>query len=106
MKLWLDDVRTPPDAGWVWVKDAPACIQALQAGVFQHLSLDHDLGPEEAGTGYAVLCWMEEEVHEGRRVAPRNMVVHSANPVGRGRMIALIARIQAMVPARRAAMTV
>lgn len=80
----------------------------LLTGFVEEASLDHDLGAcskcmegyedaeawldrheyrsmpncEHFGTGYTLLCWMEEN-HVWPRMKPR---VHSANPVGRRRM--------------------
>jgi hypothetical protein len=84
-KLWLDDIRTPPD-GWTWVKTASDAIAALERGNVVEISLDHDLGDDVAyGTGYDVVCWIEEAVVT-RYFLPPNMAVHSANCVGVARM--------------------
>ena len=82
--LYLDDERkTPP--GWECAKTAQDAILLLQEGTFTHVSLDHDLGPSEAGTGYDVACWIEEQAMNG--TLPKLVCfVHSANPVGRQRM--------------------
>lgn len=85
MKLWLDDVRPPP-FGWEWVKTAAQAIYWLQKGVVEEASLDHDLGSADAQTGYEVACWIEAAVvHDQDFVLPK-VTIHSANPVGRGRM--------------------
>lgn len=90
MKLYLDDERpTPP--GWHRAYTAPEAIAMLQTGKVTHLSLDHDLGPPEAGTGYDVCLWIENKVQEqafdfDNPFIPPVMVAHSANPVGRKRM--------------------
>ncbi|MHA4848749.1 cyclic-phosphate processing receiver domain-containing protein [Rhodococcus sp. MSC1_016] len=74
MRLWVDDLRTPPD-GWEWAKTSAAAIARLDAGGVEQLSLDHDLGGDD--TTRPVVLWMCE--HE---VWPREIRVHSANPVG------------------------
>lgn len=28
-KLWLDDVRPPPDLSWTWINNAPAAYNAV-----------------------------------------------------------------------------
>ena len=61
MKVFLDDERPTPD-GWVRAFTAPEAIELLKTGKVTHLSLDHDLGPQEAGTGYDVCLWVEEKV--------------------------------------------
>lgn len=100
MKLWLDDVREPwryGCVGWQWARTAKEAIEFLQTGKVTQASLDHDLAPEHypwsgvpleqcQGTGYDVVCWMEEN-----SMWPKDGVVcHSQNPVGRARMEAVI----------------
>lgn len=70
---------------------APEAIELLKTGKVTHLSLDHDLGPAEAGTGYDVCLFVEQKVFEKsfdfkNPFVPPVMTVHSANPVGRQRM--------------------
>lgn len=84
MKIYLDDVRPCPK-GWELAETAWYAIDLLKTEDVTHISLDHDLGPESAGTGYDVLKWIEEEVFTAGYEPPR-MTVHSANPVGRRRM--------------------
>ena len=91
MKIFLDDIRAPPP-GWVLVQTSHEAIAALAGGGVTEISLDHDLGPPEAGTGYDVVLWIEQQVHRG--VSPPKMYIHSANPVGRQRMQAGIDMIQ------------
>lgn len=49
------------------------------------ISLDHDLGDDERGTGYHVLLWIEEMValHNSK---PPVIHIHTANPTARNRM--------------------
>jgi len=90
MKLFLDDERPTPE-GWVRAYTAPEAIAMLETGKVTHLSLDHDLGPDAAGTGYDVCLYVEQRVFElafdfYNPFIPPVMTVHSANPVGRERM--------------------
>lgn len=88
MRLWLDDERpTPP--GWHGVATAESAIALLAAGAVVEVSLDHDLGAAAAGTGYDVATWIESAAHAGR-LGRLVWHVHSANPVGRQRMIAAL----------------
>lgn len=90
MKLWLDDERPAP-AGWVHVKTARAAIDLIATGTVAVVSLDHDLGEPEAvvGNGYQVLVAMEAMAAEGRGGhLPRDIRIHTANPVARSRMAA------------------
>lgn len=101
MNLWLDDVRPAPP-GWTHVKTVDAAKAALMSGNVSRASLDHDLGwcescrndtavrgyaevigsCEHIGTGYSLVCWMEETGNWPRE----KPTVHSANPVGAARM--------------------
>lgn len=92
MKLYLDDERTAPD-GWVQVRWPDEAIELLKQGVITHLSLDHDLGDDQRGTGYDVLLWIEQEVALQRFVPP-DITIHSANPAARQRMLAAVASIR------------
>lgn len=89
MKLWLDDVRTPPP-GWHWVRSVNQAIVALTtAGTkVTHMSLDHDLGSFEpdGGDGIKLTYWMAE--HDIWPTA--GIRVHSANPVGVQNMLSTI----------------
>jgi hypothetical protein len=96
MKLWLDDIRTPPDESWLWAKTADEAIRILAAGEVAEASLDHDLGVVVDGreaTGYDVLAWIEEKVAVDGFVPPL-LKVHSANPPARRRMEQAIAAIE------------
>ena len=91
MKVFLDDLRTEPD-GWVRVFWPDQAIALLESGLVTDISLDHDLGDDQRGTGYDVLLWIEEAVHL-RNFSPPRMQVHSANTSARLRMQAAIACI-------------
>lgn len=84
-KLWLDDIREAPE-GWHHAKTADEAIKALEGGRYSEISLNHDLGPEEAGTGYDVVKYLEEQFHTNPDFVMPKWAVHSANPVGRERM--------------------
>lgn len=93
LKIWLDDIRPAP-YNWTHVKTASAAIKLLKDphNKIMIISLDHDLGPESAGTGYDVVKFIEERVHCTDFIPPE-MRVHSANPVGRKNMEAGISNI-------------
>lgn len=92
MKVYLDDERTTPE-GWQRVYWPEEAIALLQAGQVTDISLDHDLGDDEHGTGYDVLLWIEEAVVTSSFKPPR-MQVHSANSSARQKMQAAIAQIE------------
>ncbi|MEM6413519.1 MAG: cyclic-phosphate processing receiver domain-containing protein [Pseudomonadota bacterium] len=84
MKVYLDDEReTPP--GWKRVYWPSEAIELLETETVTELSLDHDLGDDERGTGYDVVTWIEEAVVL-RGFAPPVMHVHSANSSARIKM--------------------
>ena len=89
MKVYLDDERVAP-IEWVQVRWPTEAIELLQTGMVTHLSLDHDLGDDQRGTGYDVLAWLEQEVALHKFSPPTEIYVHSANPAGRKRMLAAI----------------
>lgn len=79
MKLWIDDVRPPPD-GWVWVQTLDDAMAAYQSEGPTEISFDHDLGGDETSMPLARL--IEANAYIGNREPPI-WHVHSANPVGR-----------------------
>lgn len=77
MKVYLDDERTTPE-GWFRVYWPDEAISLLKTGKVTHLSLDHDLGDDDRGTGYDVVLWLEEQVI-CNGFTPPEVTVHSAN---------------------------
>lgn len=92
MKVYLDDERETP-VGWVRVYWPGEAIELLKSGSVTEISLDHDLGDDERGTGYDVLLWLEEQVIVNGMTPPR-IRVHSANSSAREKMEAAIASIK------------
>ena len=112
MKLWIDDCRPAPE-GYVWVKTVEEAISTITRynreldwcweeyllgwvgkETFERrfniwnieiVSCDNDLGENEA-EGYKLLDWLEAT---NRNYPIR---IHSANPVARERMRAIIER--------------
>lgn len=84
MKVFLDDERKTP-AGWVRVYWPEEAIEHLKSGRVTEISLDHDLGDDEHGTGYDVVLWIEEAVYT-RGFVPPKINVHSANSSARAKM--------------------
>jgi len=98
IKLWLDDTRPAPE-GWQLVLWPEEAIDELLKGKVTHLSLDHDLGDDEHGTGYDVLLWIEQAAMQSDFIPPV-MMVHSANVSARQKMEAAIAKIGRIVSAK------
>ena len=85
IKLFLDDIRQPPDATWVVVRSHDAFIDFLQSNPTPELiSFDHDLG-ENAPTGMDCAKWLVENGCSGF-----DFTVHSANPPGRANIEGLL----------------
>lgn len=98
MKIFLDDERTPPE-GWTLVRWPEDVIELLKKEDVTDLSLDHDLGDDDHGTGYNVVLWVEEAVATTDYVPPR-MKVHSANSSARIKMESGINSIQRFINQR------
>lgn len=78
MKVYLDDDRETP-SDWERVYWPDEAIDLLKTGQVTEISLDHDLGDDERGTGYDVILWIEEAVVT-QGFSPPKIKVHSANP--------------------------
>ena len=78
MKVYLDDERETPE-GWTRCLWPAEVIKLIKSGQVMELSLDHDLGDDERGTGYDVLTWLEKAVVIDGFVPPKRIVIHSAN---------------------------
>jgi hypothetical protein len=99
VRVYLDDERTAP-VGWVQVRWPSEAIELLEGGGVTEISLDHDLGDDERGTGYDVILWIEEAVAMRGFSAPR-ILVHSANTSARKKMQLGIESIQRLQRERR-----
>lgn len=90
MKIWVDDIRTPPDDTWKWCKTSSEAIATLVYcyvgdNVVELMSLDHDLGGVD--TTRSVVLWCCEN-----DFWPLEVRVHTANPVGREWLTGMIER--------------
>lgn len=95
MKVFLDDERNTPE-GWTRVYWPHEAIRLLESGTVEEISLDHDLGDDDRGTGYDVILWIEEAVAlQGFR--PPKIFVHSANSSARAKMEAGVLAIERLV---------
>ena len=91
MNVYLDDERKTP-TGWLRAYWPDEVIKLLKTGKVKRLSLDHDLGDDEKGTGYDVLLWIERAVFIDGFVPPV-IAVHSANISARIKMAHAITQI-------------
>ena len=92
MKVFLDDERKPPK-DWVLVRWPNEAIELLKNQNVQEISLDHDLGDDDIGTGYDVILWLEEQVAINKFSPPPIIKIHSANTSARRKMLAGIRSI-------------
>ena len=92
MRVYLDDERPTPE-GWERVYWPEEAIALLESGGVVEMSLDHDLGDDQRGTGYDVVLWIEEAVALRGFIPPR-LYVHSANASARQKMTAGIRAIE------------
>ena len=81
MRVWLDDERPMPEGYDFHARTAGELIELIRQGNVSAVSLDHDLGSIENGTGYDVAKFIEQGAFEAS-VNPIELTVHSANPVG------------------------
>jgi hypothetical protein len=97
IRLWLDDDlvdRVAPE-GWRHVTTAWEAIRALDTERVVELSLDHDIGDDEAhGRGIDVVEWIcEQQETRARWLWPRDGIsLHTTNPAGRDQMARAIRR--------------
>ena len=104
-KLWLDDVRSAPK-GWMWASTFEEAVDLVKEhGLFEVMSLDHDLAPSHyrtpatdghyhegsyeglEKTGMDFVLWLEETQNW-----PQHIIIHSMNPYGARRMHEVCAR--------------
>ena len=100
MRIWLDDERQEPE-GWIRCYWPDEVIKHLETGKVEKISLDHDLGDDERGTGYDVLMWIEDAVGSSDFKPPRVMHLHTANPSARQRMQLAVYSIKRLYYARK-----
>ena len=99
MKLWIDDLRHPPE-GWDWAKtsaEAVGMIALSYSGFnegYRVISFDHDLGGDD--TSRRVMTWLSENM----QYWPDIIKVHSMNPVGRDWLRGTIKHINQTAPTR------
>lgn len=93
MKLFIDDIRMPPDDSWVVARNYDEAIRILDTGIVSEISFDHDLGNSLEKTGYNIVCWIEMKLFTGEWAFVPKMSVHSMNPVGRRNIQTVIDQI-------------
>lgn len=84
-KLFLDDLRAPPNGTWVVARSVAAAVEHTRIyGPPLEMSLDHDLGDGHDAPEY--LWYLINQALDGQltvgQVLSIGLHVHSANPVG------------------------
>ena len=101
MDVFLDDRRQTP-FGWTRVYWPDQAIALLQTGKVRCISLDHDLGDDARGTGADVLVWIREAVRKDGFMPPA-IRIHTADPLAKAKMRALLDQINALTEGGRCA---
>ncbi len=83
-KLWIDDLRDPPDETWEVVRTAHRAICLLEDNEYEEVSFDNDLGYESLYgnkmlEGRNILGWLRNRQANGLYVPPE-LKVHTSNP--------------------------
>lgn len=96
-KLYLDDIRNPKSSEFKIVRSYEEAIDYVKAhGIPKYISFDHDLGCTESGkllpSGHDFAKWLVEMDIEKLHTFPSDFKfnVHSANPIGRNNIQALL----------------
>lgn len=110
-RIYLDDVRTPENEGWIVVRDYDEFVSTVKQIGFDDIeliSLDHDLGDTAMKewkdnvyhnyelnydnitekTGYDAAKWLVDNWIQGEPVF--NVVTHSANAIGSANIMGYI----------------
>lgn len=113
-KLYLDDIRNPKTEGWTIVRNYDDFVKYItENGLPDEISFDHDLGDDiarenvengmskrkarllkkDSKSGYDCAKWLCEYCW-GNGLPLPTWNVHSANPVGRDNIIAILENFQ------------
>jgi hypothetical protein len=84
-RLFLDDIRDPPDSSWDIVRSFDEFVGYIETyGMADEISFDHDLG-DNVPSGMDCAKWLVETERPLAR-----FTVHSANPPGRANIEGLL----------------
>jgi hypothetical protein len=83
-KLWIDDLRDPPDDTWEVVRTAHRALCLLEDNEYEEVSFDNDLGFDSLYgnkmlEGRNILGWLRFRQSHGLYVPPK-LKVHTSNP--------------------------
>lgn len=88
MKLWIDDIRNPPNNDYVWIKSVNEFVKWFNEQQNCNISiidLDHDSGDycKDGGDYIRILDFLEFMKMQDKEL---HFKIHSMNPVGRHNM--------------------
>ncbi len=83
-KLYLDDVRNPPEPGWTVARSSTMAVVIIskRKRLPSAMSLDHDLGDEDNTMRFLKELYAIWEMWGSDPKLIPSYQVHSANPVG------------------------
>jgi len=92
MKLFVDDIRTPPDDSWTLVRTVTEAIRAIARFDFEEISLDHDIShevsignhvsrPFPCGETYAAVAYYIALKYQGYSATHPKITLHTSNEV-------------------------
>jgi len=96
MKLWIDDLRTPPIGYDLWARNYDDAIKLINENrnKITRISFDHDIASyDDYGnelTGYAIAVYIEQEVYY-EDIDPSSIheiQIHSSNTSGNRKIFA------------------
>lgn len=98
-RLYLDDIHKTPEGFNVRTFTVEQTIVFLKTRKVEMMSLDHDLGTDPKTEkirkdGEFLLKWLEEVVNADFSFPIPKILIHSANSVGRDRMLNVIVGIE------------
>lgn len=82
MKLFVDDVRSPP-SGWALARTVKEAIGILEVGGVTEVSLDYFIGEGEGGTFLPVAHYIADMPKSQR---PKRAHLHTASSAGAARL--------------------
>ena len=81
-KMFLDDLRQPPDNTWIVVRSYDTAVEYVRVfGMPETISFDHDLGLDKTGYDFAKFI-VDLDLDLNVFTPEFRFYVHSANPVG------------------------
>lgn len=91
MKLFIDDIRDPPDESWTIARSYEEAVRLVAVEFPEMVSFDHDLGSGPTGYDFAHHL-VDRDLDNAAMPINFTFTVHSANPVGANNITGLLNR--------------